>query len=120
MLTHLARNESVSASAQNQALAALLFLYRHVLDQPLEEEVNAVRAKQHAHIPTVLSPQEVRSLLDHMKGTLRLMAELTYGSGMRLQEVRNPTPLPHNRIERFGDVQSITLEQRDAVAVTCE
>src|SRR5690349_8414224 len=86
-LTHLARNEGVSVSAQNQALAALLFLYRHVLEQPLEDEISAVRAKQHVHIPTVLSPEEIRSVLDHMKGTLRLMAELAYGSGMRLQEV---------------------------------
>jgi integron integrase len=88
-LTHLARNEHVSASTQNQALAALLFLYKRVLDQPLEEEINAVRAKRHAYIPTVLSPEEIRSLLHHMKGTLRLMAELTYGSGMRLQEVHS-------------------------------
>lgn len=88
-LTHLARNESVSASAQNQALAAILFLYRQVLDQPLEEAINAARAKQHAYIPTVLAPEEIRSLLDCMKGTLRLMAELTYGSGMRLQEVHS-------------------------------
>ena len=88
-LTHLARNESISASAQNQALAALLFLYKHVLDQPLEEEINATRAKQHAHIPTVLAPEEIRTLLNQMKGTPRLMAELTYGSGMRLQEVHS-------------------------------
>jgi site-specific recombinase XerD len=86
-LTHLARNESISASAQNQALAALLFLYKQVLDQPLEEEINAARAKRHAYIPTVLSREEVWSLLHHMEGTLGLMAELTYGSGMRLQEV---------------------------------
>ena len=86
-LTHLARDEHVSASAQNQALAALLFLYKHVLEQPLEEDIDAARAKRHAHIPTVLSPDEIGGLLGRMQGTFRLMAELTYGSGMRLQEV---------------------------------
>ena len=54
-LTHLAVEGNVAASTQNQALSALLFLYRHVLNQPLSESIDAVRARQSKHLPTVLT-----------------------------------------------------------------
>ncbi len=84
-LSNLASREQVSASTQNQALAALIFLYRHVLDKPLGK-VKAFKAKHYQHIPTVLAVDEVQRLLGSMSGTKRLMAELVYGSGMRISE----------------------------------
>jgi integron integrase len=86
-LGHLAEREFVSASTQNQALATLLFLYRHVLRTPLADRIQASRAKRYKHLPTVLSVDEVRRLFGAMEGTPRLMAELTYGAGLRLLEV---------------------------------
>ena len=88
-LSHLASHQLASASTQNQALSALLFLYKCVLDQPIDEPVNAIRAKRYDYIPTVLSVPEVKNLLSSMSGTLRLMAELTYGAGMRVSETHN-------------------------------
>lgn len=86
-LCHLADIEFVSASTQNQALSAILFLYKHVLNSPLEQRIQASRAKHYKHLPTVLSVDEMRRLLAEMTGTKRLMAELTYGAGLRLLEV---------------------------------
>ena len=86
-LSYLADSEKVSASTQNQAMSALLFLYRYVLEAPLSEAIQASRAKEYAHLPSVLSIAEVGSLLAKMTGTRRLMAELTYGAGLRLMEV---------------------------------
>lgn len=85
-LSHLASRQQASASTQNQALCALLFLYKWVLDRPIEEDIDAIRARKYVHIPTVLSAAEVQRLLGSMSGTLRLMAELTYGAGMRVSE----------------------------------
>lgn len=85
-LTHLAVHDKVAASTQNQALAALLFLYRQVLDIELSS-LDAVRAKRPVKLPVVLSPAEVRLLLDHVRGgdgIYALMTQLMYGSGMRL------------------------------------
>jgi integron integrase len=85
-LTHLAVDENVAASTQNQALSALLFLYRYVLHQPLSESVDAVRARQSKHLPTVLTTSEVQRLLQCLEGTHQLLAKLLYGSGMRVKE----------------------------------
>lgn len=85
-LTHLAVTENVAASTQNQALSALLFLYRYVLQQPLTENVEAIRAKRSKHLPTVFTVTEVKAVLGAMTGTPQLMAELLYGTGMRLNE----------------------------------
>lgn len=85
-LTHLAVDLNVAASTQNQARAALLFLYRVVLAVPLDEPWNVVVAKAPGRLPTVLTKAEVRALLAHMSGVDRLMAELLYGSGLRLLE----------------------------------
>ncbi len=84
-LTHLATHRHVSASTQNQALSALLFLYRHVLDRELGD-LDAVRAKRPKRLPVVLTRSEVLRLLDHLDGVPRLVATLLYGAGLRLQE----------------------------------
>lgn len=86
-LSHLAVERKVAASTQNQALSALLFLYRHVLDIQLEWMDEIVRAKRPRRIPVVLSRKEVRSVLVNLKGVHWLMASLLYGSGLRLTEV---------------------------------
>lgn len=88
-LSSLAAPENASPSSQNQALSALLFLYRHVLEQPFDTPVNALRARKYRHIPTVLSVEEVQALFAALSGTQRLMAELTYGSGMRVSETHS-------------------------------
>jgi len=85
-LTHLAAKDRVAASTQNQALSALLFLYRYVLRQPIDTSIDAVRAQRPKRLPTVLAPAEVRRVIDAMTGTPRLMAMLLYGSGLRLGE----------------------------------
>ena len=85
-LTDLAVEGRVSASTQNQALAALLFLYRHVLDQPLPAPESILRAKRPRRLPVVLTRAEVRAVIGRMRGTPRIVAVLLYGSGMRLLE----------------------------------
>ena len=85
-LTHLARAGKVAASTQNQALSALLFLYREVLQQNIGWLDQVERAKRPARLPVVLTKDEVRRLFAHLHGTNRLMAGLLYGSGLRLME----------------------------------
>ena len=84
-LTHLAVEKHVAASTQNQALSAILFLYRYVLKIELTD-INAVRAKQPRNLPTVLTPEEVRAVIAQMTGTYRLIIQLLYGTGMRMSE----------------------------------
>ncbi|WP_306607755.1 phage integrase N-terminal SAM-like domain-containing protein [Azonexus sp.] len=86
-LTHLAVKGNVAAATQNQALSALLFLYREVQGIDLPWLDNVVRAKRPARLPVVLTRQEVSAVLDRMSGTHGLMAQLLYGTGMRLMEV---------------------------------
>ena len=85
-LTHLARDGKVAASTQNQALSALLFLYKEVLKQEIVWLEGVERAKKPARLPVVLTRDEVRKIFTHLHGTLRLMAGLLYGSGLRLME----------------------------------
>ncbi|CAN5799792.1 hypothetical protein BH23GEM6_BH23GEM6_15420 [soil metagenome] len=85
-LSHLAVRGRVAASTQNQALAALLFLYRHVLDIELPPVAEVIRAKRPARLPAVLTRREVALVLPEMSGTPRLVAGLLYGSGLRLLE----------------------------------
>ena len=85
-LTHLAVKENVAASTQNQALSALLFLYREVLKQDVALVTNSVRAQQPRRLPTVLTKEEVQKVIGLMRGTHQLMAKLLYGSGLRLME----------------------------------
>jgi integron integrase len=82
----LAVEGDVAASTQNQALSALLFLYREVLEQTLPWLDDVVRAKRPARLPAVLSREEVRAVIRQIDGTPRLMALLLYGAGLRLLE----------------------------------
>ena len=85
-LSSLAVEKHVSASTQNQALAALLFLYRHVLTQDIGWLDDIVRAKRYRRLPVVLSRKEVRDLLAALDGINWMMASLLYGAGLRLLE----------------------------------
>jgi integron integrase len=85
-LTHLAVEGDVAVSTQNQALSALLFLYREVLEEKVGWIDDVVRAKRPVKLPVVLTRGEVRALLAKMNGVPKLVAALLYGSGMRLLE----------------------------------
>lgn len=85
-LTHLAQNRNLAASTQNQAFNALLFLYREVLKLPLEG-IDAARAKRSKHIPVVLTVDETKKLLSHVKDDRGLAVKLLYGCGLRVAEV---------------------------------
>ncbi|HEX9081229.1 MAG TPA: integron integrase [Holophagaceae bacterium] len=85
-LSHLATDRKVSASTQNQAKAALLFLYRQVLGVELPWLDEVVQARERRRMPVVLTPGEARVLLDQMSGTAGLVAALLYGTGLRLME----------------------------------
>jgi integron integrase len=85
-LTHLAVIENVAASTQNQALCAILFLYREVLQQELDLNLNAVRAKRPHYLPTVLTVDEVMAILKQISGVYQIIAKLLYGCGLRLNE----------------------------------
>ena len=85
-LSSLATHDNVAASTQNNALNALLFLYRSVLRQPFPDLEDLERAKRPRRLPTVLTPAEVQAVLAQLSGTPALMARLLYGSGLRLME----------------------------------
>lgn len=85
-LSHLATEGNVSASTQNQALSALLFLYREVLGVVLPWMDTMVRAKKPQRLPVVLNRSEIALVMERMEGTYSLMARLLYGTGMRLME----------------------------------
>jgi len=88
-LTHLATEHHVAASTQGQALSALLFLYRKVLEIELPRIDDVVRARRPTRLPVVLSRAEVRALLAHLDGISRLIAAMLYGTGLRLLECLN-------------------------------
>ena len=85
-LTHLAVNRNVAANTQNQALNALVFLYKHVIGEPLGDISKSVRAKKPSKLPVVLTRDEVRQVLFILQGNQRLIVTLLYGSGLRLME----------------------------------
>ena len=85
-LSDLAVRQRVSASTQSQALAAILFLYRYVLEKPLPALTEIVRAKRPRRLPTILTRAEVRAVIGRLAGPERLVAILLYGSGLRLLE----------------------------------
>jgi len=87
-LSHLAVEGNVSASTQNQALSALIFLYKDVLDMPVGWLSALVRAKRPLRVPTVFTKDEVRRIFARLKGrgTAALVAGVLYGTGMRLLE----------------------------------
>ena len=86
-LSHLAINRNVAASTQNQALNAIMFLYKKVLDMPMDLDIRARRSNKGKRLPTVLSKDEAKSLIFCMTGTAKTLAGLMYGSGMRSLEV---------------------------------
>jgi integrase len=85
-LTHLAVQDRVAAPTQNQAKAAILFLYKQVLGQELDWLDGVTTAKASAHLPVVLTMEEVRAVLGRLTGVNWLIASLLYGSGLRLME----------------------------------
>ncbi|WAR46831.1 integron integrase [Methylomonas rapida] len=85
-LSHLAIERKVAASTQNQAMNALIFLYKQVLSQPLEKRIDAIRSNTHRHIPVVLSVEEVKQILPRLEGAAQLVVKLLYGSGLRISE----------------------------------
>jgi len=113
-LTHLAVDQTVSASTQNQALASLLFLYK--LYGVELGNLDIVRAKKSIYLPTVLNHEEVMRLLEQLNGQYRIMAELMYGGGLRLMEVL------HLRIKDI-DFENCTLTLKETKSnrdrVTC-
>ncbi len=82
-LSSLAVDRHVSASTQNQALSAILFLYRVVLEDPLPWLSDIVRARRSGHVPVVLTPEEARLVIAEVEGVSRLVVQLLYGSGLR-------------------------------------
>lgn len=102
-LSHLAVERKVSASTQNQALQALLFLYRHVLEIDLPFLNDIVRASRPRRLPVVLTREEVRRVMSHIPGRAKLVVGLLYGSGLRLQEALSIR------------VKDIDLERRELV-----
>jgi len=85
-LTHLAVQENVSPATQNQAMNALVFLYKKVLQQVLDQKIDAVRAKTRQNIPVVMTREEVAAVLALLKGVQQLVVKLLYGSGLRISE----------------------------------
>jgi len=85
-LNHLSRERKVAAATQNQALSAILFLYKEVLARPLGWLEGLEWARRPARVPTVLTPNEVQRMLAQVEGTKWLMASLLYGAGLRLRE----------------------------------
>ncbi len=92
-LSHLAQEANVSASTQNQAFNALLFLYRNVLHFEPDAPIHALRAKRGQYLPTVLSKSEVNQVLSEMQGLHLLMARLLYGCGLHyIKKMVNDRP----------------------------
>jgi len=85
-LTHLAVTEKVSASTQNQALAALLFLYRHVIGRAVGDLGEVIRARKPERLPVVMAREEVKAVLANLTGVKWLIAAILYGAGLRLME----------------------------------
>jgi len=85
-LTDLAVQGKVSASTQNQAMNALMFLYKRVLQVPLGGAINAVRAGRKVNLPVVLSRPEVAKVISLVEGVAQLVVQLLYGSGLRIME----------------------------------
>jgi len=85
-LSHLAEKKNVAAATRKQALNALIFLYKKVLDIDLGDGIAPTRSKRRKNLPTVFTQEEVSTILAHMNGKHKLMAQLLYGCGLRLME----------------------------------
>ncbi len=97
-LTHLAVEGNVAASTQNQALNAILFLYKEVLKQELDLKIDAVRAKRSRYLPTVLTKEEVLAIINNLSGVYQLVVKLLYGTGLRRTECLQ---LPLHNVDSF-------------------
>ena len=82
-LSNLVMTRNVASSTQNQAFNAILFLYNHVLDVDMPEDINALRSKKPLRVPTVMTREETLKLIGVMRGTHQLMTKLIYGCGLR-------------------------------------
>jgi integrase len=111
VLTHLATVENVAASTQNQAFSALLFLYRHVLQIQLDDRIDALRARRSRYLPTVLTPEEAKAIIQQMSGVYRLLTLLLYGSGLRLREVLQLRIKDYRKADR-----SVTIDRMASLA----
>ena len=89
-ITYLANERSVAASTQNQALSAILFLYKYVLQKEIVFPSDIIRASKPERLPTVLSHKEAMSVINHMNGIPQLVAKLLYGSGLRITPALAP------------------------------
>ncbi len=107
-LTYLAVNENVSPSTQNQAMNALVFLYKRVLKHQFNEKIDAVRAKEKKYIPVVMTQQEVSSVITLIKGVPQLIVKLLYGSGLRMIEGYGVTS-PLDDINLIGEELKLFL-----------
>ncbi len=101
-LTDLALNRNVAAATQNQAMNALVFLDKRVLDHAMEGSINAVRADKKINVPVVMTREEVASVISLLDGTAQVVAKLLYGSGLRIMEavrlrVKDGEPVDHNQ-----------------------
>lgn len=85
-LSYLAEKQHVSQATQRQALNALVFLYKRVLDMELGDGIDPIKSKRRINLPTVLTKKEVAKVLEHIKGNHALMAKILYGCGLRLME----------------------------------
>lgn len=85
-LTHLAVNKNVAPATQNQAMNALVFLYKKVLKNQLDEAINAVRSTKKVNVPVVMTREETAKIITMMEGTTQLAVKLMYGSGLRMSE----------------------------------
>ncbi len=79
-------NTNITASTQSLALNSLVFLYKHVLKEPLEDEIHAVRAPKKENVPVVMTREEVVHVMSLMEGISQMVAKILYGSGLRISE----------------------------------
>src|SRR5213596_1614353 len=86
-LSHLAIDQGVAASTQNQAFSALLFLYQQVLDRKVDEVTGVERVRCPPKLPVVFTRPEARAVIAHLEGDYHVMGELLYGAGLRLMEL---------------------------------
>lgn len=107
-LTYLAVNENVAPSTQNQAMNALVFLYKRVLKHQFDEKIDAVRAREKRAIPVVMTQQEVSSVITLIKGVPQLIVKLLYGSGLRMIEGYGVTS-PLDDINLIGEELKLFL-----------
>ncbi|MCK9605701.1 MAG: phage integrase N-terminal SAM-like domain-containing protein [Methylomonas sp.] len=85
-LSYLTTERKVASATQNQAMNALVFLYKQVLDKPLIKRIEAIRSKTSRHVPVVLSLDEIRQVLPRVEGVAQLVVKLLYGGGLRITE----------------------------------